>query len=190
MSAKEFALQLKKIIEDLKENGTTAIYCDNLISYLDKVVNSPSPVVSDTELEKYKAELQVWVEKNKCAYLSDLEMFRSVIFAGQNAIRSAFLLNGGASVAILAFIGKLTDSQQDKIPTFAESLMIFVVGVLIVAMTSGFTYLSQWLYAGDKPWKLKIGFCLNILAIVSGLTSYGIFIWGMCSAYNGFINFV
>ena len=65
MSAKEFAAQLKETIKGIKANGTAAIYCDNLIAYLDEVINSPSPVVTEAELETYKAELQVWVEQNK-----------------------------------------------------------------------------------------------------------------------------
>lgn len=189
MSEKEFASQLKKTIEEIKANGTAAIYCDNLIAYLDEIINSPAQVISEADLEKYRAELQVWVEQNKGIHNSRLEMFRSVITAGQNAIRSSFLLNGGAAVAILAFIGKLTESQQSLIPDFACSLTIFVAGVLAITMTSGFTYLSQWFYSGGTPLKLKIGFWLNILSIVLGLSSYGIFIWGMYSAYTNFIAF-
>ena len=34
MSAKEFAQQMKGVIEEIKANGTAAIYCDNLIAYL------------------------------------------------------------------------------------------------------------------------------------------------------------
>ena len=130
MSVKAFAAQLKETIEDVRASGTAAIYCDNLITYQEEVINSPSAVVTEAELEKYKAELQVWIEQSKGSHLSKLEMFRSVIQAGQNAIRSSFLLNGGATVAMLAFIGKLTDSQQDKIPQFAQSLTRKTVSVL------------------------------------------------------------
>lgn len=65
MSAKEFAAQLKTTIEEIKAKGTAAIYCDNLIAYLDEVVKNPSPVASSAELEKFKADLQVWIEQNK-----------------------------------------------------------------------------------------------------------------------------
>ena len=190
MSAKEFAAQLKTTIEEIKAKGTAAIYCDNLIAYLDEVIKSPSLVASPAELEKFKADLQVWIEQNKAIHESNLEMFRSVIQSGQNAIRSAFLLNGGAAVAILAFIGKLTETQAEKIPAFASSLTIFVIGVLVITITSGFTYLSQWFYAGESSWKITTGFWLNISAIVLGLSSYGVFIWGMCEAYTAFIKFV
>jgi hypothetical protein len=190
MSAKEFAAQLKTTIEEIKAKGTAAIYCDNLIAYLDEVIKSPSQVVSAAELEKFKADLQVWVEQNKAAHQSNLEMFRSVIQSGQSAIRSSFLLNGGAAVAMLAFIGKLTEAQAGKIPVFASSLTIFVMGVLAITITSGFTYLSQWFYSGELRWKVITGLWFNILAIVFGLASYGIFIWGMCEAYAAFIKFV
>ncbi len=190
MSAKQFAAQLKKIIEDLKANGTAAIYCDNLIAYLNEVVKSPAPVVSDAELEKYKAELQAWVEQQRGLYTSRIEMFKSVIVSGQNAIKSAFLLNGGAAIALLAFIGKLTDSNKAVIPEFALALTIFVVGVLSVTITSGFAYFSQWFYGGNTIWKIKTGFVFNIASIVSGLSSCGFFIWGMCKAYSAFLKIV
>lgn len=190
MSAKEFAAQLKATIEEIKANGTDSIYCDNLIAYLDEIVNSPQTVVSEAGLEKYKAELQVWVEQNKGVHSSKLEMFRSVIESGQSAIKSSFLLNGGAAIAILAFIGKLTESEAERIPTFAGSLAIFVIGVLVITVTAGFTYLTQWFYAGDEHWKIRAGFWLNIVAIVMGLSSYGIFTWGMCAAYMAFKKFV
>jgi len=191
MSAKEFASQLKATIQDIKGKGTAAIYCDNLIAYLDEVANSPSVVVSPAELEQYKAQLQLEVERNKNEHASGLEMFRSVITAGQNAIRSSFLLNGGAAVALLAFISKLTENQKDKVALFADSLSPFVLGVLAITVTSGFTYLSQWFYAADDGgWKVKTGLWLNVAAIVIGLSSYGFFIWGMCKAYAGFQTFV
>ena len=191
MSAKEFAVQLKNTIQQIKTNGTAAIYCDNLISYLDEVIKSPSPVVTEPELARYKAELELWIEQNKNAHASSLEMFRSVITAGQSAIRSSFLLNGGAAVAVLAFISHLTEKQPDKVAVFADSLIPFVVGVLSITVTSGLTYLSQWFYgAEDRGWKEKTGFWLNVAAIVLGLSSYGFFAWGMCRAYLGFQSFV
>lgn len=191
MSAKEFASQLKATIQDIKAKGTAAIFCDNLIAYLDEVANSPSVVVSPAELEQYKAQLQLEVERNRNEYASGLEMFKSVISAGQNAIRSSFLLNGGAAVALLAFISKLTESQKDKVPLFSDSLIPFVLGVFAITLTSGLTYLSQWFYGqNDRGWKFKAGLSLNIAAILVGLSSYGFFIWGMCRAYAGFQTFV
>lgn len=189
MSAKEFAAQLRQIIVDLKANGTAAIYNDNLIAYLDNVIDSPMPVVSDSELEQYKADLQLQVQQYRAEHEGKLEMFRSVILAGQNALRASFLLNGGASVAMLAFISRLTEIHPDKVVVFTASLIPFIIGVLAITMASGATYLSQWFGAGAIENYHKTAFRLNIVAILLGLSSYGFFIWGMTRAYHGFMEF-
>ncbi|SMN17531.1 hypothetical protein CRYPA_287 [uncultured Candidatus Thioglobus sp.] len=186
MSTKRFSEQLREIIVDTKANGTEAISCDNLIAYLDEVIASPSDELTTTQFENYKAELQVWIEQNKNAHNSNIEMFKSVISSGQNALRSAFLLNGGAAIAVLAFLGKLSEEHQDKITVFSSSLIIFVMGVLAVTMSSGFTYLSQWLYSSTEQKKKTIGFVFNLVAITLGLSSYGLFIWAMVRAYDAF----
>ena len=59
MSAQQFAAQLKETIQGIKENGTAAIYCDNLIAYLDDVAKSPSQTPTEVELEQYRADLQL-----------------------------------------------------------------------------------------------------------------------------------
>ncbi|EGG93317.1 hypothetical protein IMCC1989_1347 [gamma proteobacterium IMCC1989] len=190
MSAQEFAAQLKETIQGVKDNGTAAIYCDNLIAYLDDVSESPSHTPTEVELEKYKADLQLHIEQNKNYHASQLEMFRSVISSGQNAIRSSFLLNGGASVALLAFIGHLATTKPESVLLFASALMPFVLGVLSMTITSGLTYLGQWLYDNVGVKSQKWGFRVNIACILLGISSYAFFMWGMCRAYYAFINFV
>ena len=65
MSTKQFATQMKAMIEDIKAKGTAAIYCDNLIAYLSEVQNSPEIEPTPIEIERYKADLQNWIELNK-----------------------------------------------------------------------------------------------------------------------------
>lgn len=190
MSAQDFAKQLKETIQEVKNNGTAAIYCDNLIAYLEDVSSSPSHHPTEVELEKYKADLQLHIEQNKNYHASQLEMFRSVITLGQNAIRTSFLMNGGASVAILAFIGHLAQIKPQSVISFANVLLPFVLGVFAMAITAGFTYLSQWLYASPNVSAQKWGFWLNLVCIFTGISSYAFFIWGMCRAYNAFVQFV
>ncbi|MDQ7073427.1 MAG: hypothetical protein Q9N32_08265 [Gammaproteobacteria bacterium] len=111
-------------------------------------------------------------------------MFRSVITAGQSAIKSSFLLNGSAAVALLAFIGHLATIDKSYVAFFAPSLLPFAYGVLVIAVTSGFTYLSQWLYASEHKSAVTAGFVFNIICIVLGLSSYGFFLWGLFSTYG------
>ncbi|RJX81591.1 hypothetical protein D3M70_08875 [Pseudomonas sp. LS-2] len=189
MNAKEFASQLLETVKEIKSNKNESIQCDNLIQYLDNCVRTSPADLSQDQIEHLKAQLQIMVEREKSNHASDLEMFRSVIQSGQNALKTALLMNGGASVALLAFIGKLTEERQAHIPAFTNALAIFVLGVFCIVVASGSTYLSQWLYADEPEWKERAGFWFNALSILLGLTSYGLFIWAMTKAYSAFMTF-
>jgi hypothetical protein len=189
MSVKQFAAQLKELIEDIKSKGTAAIYCEDLIAYLNKVQNSPEIEPTAVEIERFKAYFQNWVETNKRQHEQQLEMFRSVISSGQGAIKTSFLLNGGAAVALLAFISHLAQFDPVKVATFATCLLPFSLGVMAVAVTSGFTYLSQWFYSSLNPSARTAGFVLNILCILLGLSSYALFAWGLFSTYGQFLSY-
>jgi hypothetical protein len=186
LSTRSFVVQLRELIEDIKSKGTAAIYCDNLIAYLKEVEMSPGTELTPIELERFKADLQGWIETRKSQHESQLEMFRSVISAGQSAIKSSFLLNGGGAVALLAFTGHLAQFKPEAVPTFGECMLPFTLGVLVIAMTSGFTYLSQWLYASPSPNAQRTGFGFNVLCIALGLSSYGLFTWGLVATFSAF----
>lgn len=177
---------MRVLIEDVKLNGTAAIYCDNLIAYLQRVEQSPGTEPTQVDIEKYKADLQGWIEARKFQHESQLEMFRTVIAAGQSAIKSSFLLNGGSAVALLAFIGHLAQFKPTAVPKFAECMLPFTLGVLAIAVTSGFTYLSQWLYASPKAGARRTGFAFNMFCIALGVTSYGLFSWGLYATLTAF----
>jgi hypothetical protein len=140
------------------------------------------------------------MEHYKATQAHNLEMFRATNTAGQSALRTSFLMNGGASVAILTFIGHLATNTSGKVPIhlLAPSLAIFVFGVLLVAFASGATYLAQlfyeqWSYAqwshAGKQWAKTTGFVLNTMAIVFGFVSYVFFAWGACKAYSVFATY-
>lgn len=188
MSSSVIATNLKQAIEELQDKGETHIECSKLIEYLQQAIEIPHQDLRPDHLERLKAQLQILVEAHKGDHASELEMFRSVIQSGQNAVKTAFLMNGGASVAILAFIGKLTESNKQSIPAFAGTLTLFVTGVFLICATAGFTYLSQWMYSEDSTRKQKVGSLFHVGAILTGLSSYGVFIWGMKAAYSAFIS--
>ena len=203
MNVQEFAEQLKNTIQKQKEQGLAAIPCDSLISYLDAFLKSSN--TPDVDLECHKACLQVAIEQEKDTIVSrqdtrrarlaaenasDLEMFRSVITATQSAIRSSLILNGGAALALLAFIGHLATIKSGNIESFATVLLWFTAGALAITIVSGFTYLSQMLYSTEKDSIQKWGDRLKYFCIVLAISSYGCFIIGMCYASSAFSNFV
>lgn len=189
MNTQAFAVQLREEIRRLKDTGIDSIDSDNLISYLDDVASSQSKEPTEQELTEYHHRLQLHLEQTKGYNESQLEMFRAVIVAGQNAIRSSFLLNGGAAVALLAFVGHLAGVKPGSVSAFSVVIVPFAIGVLFIAVTSGLTYLSQWFFNSENKPSQRMGLALNIVAIILGLSSYGCFVWGMCRAQSAFSGF-
>lgn len=189
MNAKEFATAVRELIEEQKSKGITAISSDNLIGFLNAVENSHELEPTLIELETYKADLQRSIGLQKSEHESNLEMFRSVITSGQNAIKSSFLLNGGAAIAMLAFIGHLAEIAPEKVSNFGCALLPFTLGVLAISVTSGFTYLSQWFYSEEDAKFQKLGFIFNVTCIILALASYIFFVWGMLGVQKLFLNF-
>ena len=134
---------------------------------------------------------QVEIEKLKIEHehQRNMEMFRSVITVGQGAIKSAFLLNGGAAVALLAFIAHLIQINSEKVEVtdFSFCLLLFGWGTLAVAVASGFTYLSQYAYAASQKWIITTGVILNIIYVALVSASYGMFLWGLYATYRAFV---
>lgn len=189
MRAVDFALELKGTVEKLKSDGVNEIKSENLIQYLAKASKDLASEES-MDAELHKANLQKWIEDVKCAHAHSIEMFKSVITAGQNALRTSFLMNGGASVATLAFIGHIaTSDAPSRVQLFVPSLTMFGFGVLIAALASGGTYLSQWFYASERSWAVRIGFWLNIGTIILGIAAYVVFGFGVMNAANVFLAF-
>src|SRR3546814_644754 len=110
-------------------------------------------------------------------------MFRSVISSGQSALKSSILINGGATVALLAFVGTVWNDPQSA-PTLGplvSVLVLFAVGVLLSAMAHGTTYLSQYFYSmvGERT-----GAAFHILTVALVLGAYSTFGWATFSIYD------
>jgi len=116
-----------------------------------------------------------------------LEQFKSVTTVGQSALKSMFLVNGGAAVAVLAFAGHLATSAGARaVQTLAFPLACFVVGLLLVTIASGLTYLAQRAYATKQRQR---GNRLNVAIIVIGTFSVVAFATGSWFAYAAVATF-
>ncbi len=126
------------------------------------------------ELEDHKTELAR-------ALMMETENFKSVIVAGQNALKNAILINGGASVALL------TSWKADLLKLLAAPLLWFVAGVLLDAIATGATYLAQLFYAlcGNMRGKaFYTGVILHYVAVLLVGASYVTFAYGGCVVYS------
>ncbi len=101
------------------------------------------------------------------------------------------LINGGAAVALLAFIGHVwTPHGSPLLKAIAGTLIWFVIGVLLDAISAACFYFTQWSYAtsddsGDKYFIAAVIF--HVSAVLLVLTSYGTFAYGTFLVYCALI---
>lgn len=124
---------------------------------------------------------------------------QATIESGQLALRTAVLVNGGAAVAVLGFIGAFASKDKigvTELTAVARSLIWFAFGVLaavtamVVAYVTSFcmtTWVRSEQYISQPPfvlpgrntgmwWGLYLTFL--ILAGLTGVASLALFIWG------------
>ena len=78
------------------------------------------------------------------AHERDLEFLRATVATARTALTTAMLINAGAAIAVLAFLGNLLQTKATAlIPQFATALILYVVGVLVAAVATGTAYISQ-----------------------------------------------
>lgn len=149
MNGKDVISETREAVLRTQAAGVTAIDPEKLLGLLDLMENeideaapaSRADAQAQVHLEQYKAELASWVAQTQHVSSWRLESFKQVITLGQSAVKSITLINGGAAVALLAFIGHLTSAATTKLQVFpfAESLRFFVAGVFFSALASGTT---------------------------------------------------
>ena len=124
MSTKKTLEEILKTIIDLENKGQKTVPVSNLKNYIASFdgdnIDSNARHIFESELERWKANNAIGIE-----------MFKSVIEAGLNALKSAMIINGGASVALLAFMGALLsastfDGQADLVKNVGIALLVFM----------------------------------------------------------------
>ncbi len=137
-------------------------------------------------MEHYKAQNAANLAQYEAERSRSLESFRSVILTGQAALKSAILINGGASVALLAFLGHIwnTEPPAPVVAGLTQSLLFFLIGVLLSAMAAGTTYLTQAFY--DGGWD-KTGMGINFINILLVVSAYYLYLKGGLAAYSTFV---
>jgi hypothetical protein len=161
-----------------------------------------------SELEKYKATLQAqqnhWIAteaRNHHAWISDKEdgrtLMRAVFDFAAITIRSLILINGGATIGILTFLGNLwnKDAAIARLGAraFGYGISGFVVGLCFALLTAGLSYITQALFSElpregiNSPAK-KWGNRVRILAIIAAVLSLVGFIFGSWKCMSVFID--
>ena len=105
------------------------------------------------------------------------------------ALRGLLIVNGGAAIAILAFLGKVVSRSPDatklSVGNFECPLMIFGLGVFCSALAAGLGFLSQLCFHDLHRSALGNGF--RIAAVVVAIAGYVLFLAGLCEAGRAFV---
>jgi predicted PurR-regulated permease PerM len=127
---------------------------------------------------------------------------QAAINAADAALRAGLLINGGAAVSVLAFIGSLATKDLiavSQLSRVASSLVVFAYGVAGAVVGLGLSYVTHFFEAmsgasleriGDFPFtkptkasKRNLWFrgCAHVLAVIAFFVCIGCFIFGMIS---------
>ncbi|HYO74103.1 MAG TPA: hypothetical protein VEU33_49335 [Archangium sp.] len=147
MNTTEFIRELRTELGKLAATGQTTIQ----IASLDAALASAATAVASTD--SAAAEQQVIDElklKLPLQHAATLEQYKSVLESGQTALKTLTTINGGAAVALLAFIGNVLTKGQpigvpNPIPTLNQAMLAFFFGVFFAGASSGARYLVQLL---------------------------------------------
>jgi hypothetical protein len=136
--------------------------------------------------QKHSSDLTYYNAQVAFEVANYTESFKAVIQAGQTALKSAILINGGAAVALLAFIGSLWSSSPSikVVESLSSSMQFFVFGVLSSAIATGIVYLAQYANMLKKSWTFRI---LNFISIILVIFSYICFVTGSYYGFQAFL---
>jgi hypothetical protein len=189
MNARQLLDLLNGAAKDAKEKGVQSVPIDRILYAHDVALRmiqddekAPPVEPEAVRLARFEAELERWNDANKHAQEWSLEMFRSVISAGESALKTCVVINGGAAVALLAFAGHVLEQQSKNISieAVAQSMGAFVGGVFAGGIGFALRYFSQALFAEQHQ---KSGMTFQGLCIIAGVLSHVLFCVGGYAAY-------
>jgi hypothetical protein len=116
-----------------------------------------------------------------------LETYKSMISIGAEALKALQLINGGAIVAILAYLGQAHTGAAIA-RSVGKPLWIFVTGLVVATLAFLTTYLTQYFlfndfFEVDAQKSQKHVFWLRVTIAVAFI-SLALFAWGSFEAVD------
>jgi hypothetical protein len=112
--------------------------------------------------------------------------YDTVVNSGQSALRALLTMNGGATVAFLAFIGHITETGSMPVESgrlFVWAMQLFISGTFLAVLAYGTIFLTNC--ASRVNWK-RISDWMFGITILCGFASLGCFLIGSLQAIEGF----
>jgi hypothetical protein len=185
-------MNIENLLSEVRTLRSKGIKRVDLERLEDALVATSKATSSQDEWNIKVAELKH--QSDLAGHVAAQEMSRTLLnaaitFAGA-ALKSALLINGGAAVAMLAYLG---NSHSETNEEFPYALLMFTSGVLLAAMATGGSYLAQTRYAkrtesNEQAKRMEvIGNRYRNVSIALIIVAYIAFGLGSFTAYFGFI---
>jgi len=187
MNVRTLIRDMEAAIKSIEEAGKTEIQLKNFKAYLEEIkdvveeLEEKDALQTQRDLAYYNAKNTSRIEYYKARTKRVSDGFYAVITIGQGALKSGALINGGACVALLAFIGNILTKDASMISGLSTALIMFGCGVFFAAASSGTTYLAQVSYEKKK---MKIARRIHNLTIIIVILSYLSFLVGGLKSYQ------
>ncbi len=141
-----------------------------------------------------EGQLAHWKATIEQSLQTDMAMFRGVVDFALIALRGIVLANGGAAVALLAFMGHILGRSDPAtragVSPLADALGLFTFGVGSGIASAGLAYMAQvvFLESRNKEGAQRVwpGAILRVLAVIAALVGVGLFFAGVVSALDAF----
>src|SRR5665213_2734132 len=135
-------------------------------------------------IEKYRNSVEEWKVQIKSRYDWQLESFKSLIQFALAVARGIILANGGAAVAILAFLGNIWAKEpkaHDVAKAITEPLSLFLIGIAAGIGILASAYVAQSFFT--VYWN-KTGFTFQAIGLLLAIAGLATFIVGALNASN------
>jgi hypothetical protein len=201
MKASEALKQVLDAVLDAEKGGAKDLSIENLKVYLGHIATvveqDEQQATTGASEEQITRQFEVWKAQLSADSAMNIEMFKASVEAGQTALRSAIVINGGAAVTVLAFAGNAITKGQllpgaPLLTAIGTALLWFMAGVGGAGVASGFRYLAQFSYAqsnlgrGNRWWR-RFGATFNVISILLGVGSFAVFFAGGIAAYHAVV---
>jgi hypothetical protein len=186
MESRQVIESVKSQLAILKKEGHEAVSIEGLEAYLEDL-SAQATSSKEIQLAQYNAQHQSNIEQYKESKAEWRELFKATIGHAQSAIKLQAIVNGGAAVALLAFIGKVWTPEFNDSPIAAYipfALVLYCCGVGAAAVTQSLTYLSQHFFTYDGDEVARI---IRFFAQLTAFSSLVLFFVATYVAYLGFV---
>jgi hypothetical protein len=190
MDAKELLADLRDALKAATTANQLTIQVDALHKYLDQWEESAVQGQKQSD-SQHARQLEEWKMQLSVSSANSLEMFKAVIEAGQTALKSSIVINGGAAAALIALMSEgLKANGASHLGSVLSPLgyawLFFMLGLGCAGTATAARYLSQDFYAKQlgstesstaSKWHRR-GNAFQYVAIGLGVASFVLFFSG------------